>query len=229
MTQQDLELATVQYLRDNPDFFQRHQTLLDELSVVHHKKGTLSLVEMQLQRQRDQIALLEARLSELTQLAEYNANIFFSLMPLQQTLSQSQTLEQGVSVLNNWADTLGLQQAKILLLRDSWLPIEYLPEQFWLDRKAFEIIRLERLGLRRFYLGQLTHKEKTLIFLPEELPVGSVAYCLLGQGLNQTSAVLLFSSHDENHFHLKQDTFFLQKLSEMVEAHLRRWLADYQK
>lgn len=224
-----LELATAEYLRSQPDFFQRHLSLLDQLNVSHRKKGTLSLVEMQLERQREKIRQLEKELRDLTALAEYNSGIFFSLMPLQQQLSHCTTLVEGEKVLNLWANSLGLQQAKLLLLRDSWLPIDELPPQYWLDRRAFEIIRLERLGLRRFYLGQLTHKEKTLMFLPEEFPIGSVACCLLGRELNQVNAILLFSSHDEKHFHREQDTLFLQKLTEMLMPHLWHWLAAYQK
>ena len=36
------------------------------------------------------------------------------------------------------------------------------------------------MGLRQFYLGDLSNKEKALMFLPEELPIGSVAICRLG-------------------------------------------------
>lgn len=227
--EESLELAVVAYLKENPDFFQQHLSLLDELSVCHPKKGTLSLVEMQLKRQREKIRQLEQELAELTALAEYNASIFFSLMPLQQQLSQCSSLVEGNEALNSWAKSLGLQQAKILLLRDSWQSIATLAPQYWLDRKAFDIIRLERLGLRRFYLGLLSHKEKTLMFLPEEMPIGSVACCLLGQEGRQVSAIVLFTSADESHFNPKQDTLFLQHLTDLLKPHLWQWLKAYQK
>ena len=42
-----------------------------------------------------------------------------------------------------------LEGAKILLFTDSWQKKDSIPEQYWLDRKAFELIRLERMGLRQ--------------------------------------------------------------------------------
>ncbi|PJG83593.1 DUF484 family protein [Caviibacterium pharyngocola] len=222
------ERQIADYLTRHPNFFAAHLELLDRLTLVHPHKGTLSLVEMQLERQRNRIKELEAELSIFARLAQQDQAIFLALMPLQQQLSTCTNLAQGIEALNQWAKRWELQQAKILLFNDAWQKHPSLAPSYWLDRKAFELIRLERFGLRRFYLGQLTGREKALLFLPEEYPIGSVACCLLGAKTGgKSTALLLFSARDGRHFHNGQDTMFLQHLVNIVELHLTRWLANY--
>ena len=80
------------------------------------------------------------------------------------------------------------------------------------------------MGLRQFYLGDLSNKEKALMFLPEELPIGSVAICRLGGTPQKPTALLVFKSRDTDSFHNDQDTTFLRHLVDIVELHLGRWL-----
>ena len=62
MNEQEKNIIT--YLREHPDFFTTHPELLAKLSVVHPQKGTLSLVEAQLEQQRQQIKALTAFLEK---------------------------------------------------------------------------------------------------------------------------------------------------------------------
>lgn len=219
------------YLKQHPDFFAHHLDLLEKMFVPHAQKGELSLVEMQLERQRERIKELESELNKLSRLAMQDQDIFLGLMPLQQKLAATQHFLQGIEKLNQWASHYQLQQAKILLFKDQWQQNQDVPAQYWLDRNAFELIRLERFGLRYFYLGELTHKEKTLMFLADEFPIGSVACCLLGVNAHhhKANAILLFAAREAHHFHCGQDTAFLRHLVDIVELHLHRWLLNYQK
>lgn len=223
MNEQEQNIIT--YLRERPDFFTTHPELLAKLSVVHPQKGTLSLVEAQLEQQRQQIKTLTAFLEKFHQLAYQEADIFYALMPLQKKLFQAENFQHGDEKLKQWAQSYELDGAKILLFRDAWQKNESIPEQYWIDRKAFELIRLERLGLRQFYLGDLSNKEKHLMFLSEEFPIGSVTICLLGaKTSHKPTALLLFTSRDTARFHNGQDTTFLKHIVDIVELHLTRWL-----
>ena len=51
MTEQDI----INYLKNHPTFFANHLELLDTLIIPHAQKGNLSLIEMQLERQRQYI------------------------------------------------------------------------------------------------------------------------------------------------------------------------------
>lgn len=219
------EQTLINYLTSHPDFFTRHPHLLENLTIPHSHKGTHSLVEMQLLQQRKQIESLTHQLEKLHQLAHQDADIFFALMPLQKKLFQAKDFIAASEKLDKWAKSYELEGAKILLFTDSWEKTEQLSANNWIDRKAFEIIRLERLGLRQFYLGSLSNKEKNLMFLPEELPIGSIACCLLGtKNTHKPTALLLFRSRDTQRFHNGQDVSFLKHLVDIAEVHLGRWL-----
>ena len=223
MTSQDI----ISYLESHPDFFQEHPHLLETLKFHHSHKGTISLVEAQLEQQRKQINALTAQLEKFHQLAIQEADIFFALMPLQKKLFQAPDFLSAEKKLDQWAKSYELEGAKILLFTDSWEKYDSLPEHYWIDRKAFEIIRLERLGLRQFYLGDLSNKEKSLMFLAEEFPIGSIACCLLGtKNTHKATALLLFRSRDTERFHNGQDVSFLKHLVDIVDIHLTRWLQE---
>lgn len=151
--------AVAEYLRQHPEFFQQYPDLLDELQVTHRKKGMLSLVEAKLQRQRDQLQRQQQELDKIHNVAQHNERMFFSLLPLQNQFTQAKRFDDGMNVLQEWTTALGLQKGTVLLFRDSWVESADIAEQNWLDRTAFEIIRLERFGLQRHYLGTLTHRE----------------------------------------------------------------------
>ncbi|MDA3978284.1 DUF484 family protein [Gallibacterium sp. AGMB14963] len=221
----DFEQQIDQYLQAHPDYFSRHQALLDQLVIHHQRKGMISLVEAQLGRQREKIATLENALNQVSSTVQQNETLFFSLLPLQKQLYQAKDITEANHDLDQWAKTLGLKQGKILLLKDAWQS-ESVTSQYWLDRKAFEIIRLERFGLQSFYLGKLTNREKSLLFLPEELPIGSVAICLLNnkQDHKPYHAVLVFTALHEGHFYRGQNTDFLETLIELIEPLFHQWL-----
>ncbi|OOF59015.1 DUF484 family protein [Rodentibacter myodis] len=215
----------IHYLKTHPDFFTQHPNLLETLTLHHPHKGVISLVEAQLMQQRRQIGTLTSQLEKLHQLAIQESDIFFALMPLQKKLFQAQDFLSAERKIDQWAKSYELEGAKILLFTDSWEKEEKLSAQYWIDRNAFEIIRLERLGLRQFYLGDLSNKEKSLMFLPEEFPIGSVACCLLGtKNTHKPTALLLFRSRDTQRFHHGQDVSFLKHLVDIVDIHLERWL-----
>lgn len=224
ITMQEMDVVT--YLREHPDFFEKHQELLDDLTIYHQSRGNISLVDMKLQRQHQQLAQQREEFERLSQMAMHNEKMFFSLLPLQQKFSQSTTFAEGMAVLQDWTVNLGLKKGRVLLCHDSWQENENVPDDYWLDCRAFDMIRLERFGLQRYYLGKITNKEKTLLFLQQDFPLGSVALCLLGKELGSApyTAVLQFSALDERHFHRDQETTFLLQLADLIEEHLERWV-----
>ena len=69
-----LEESTIaDYLQGNPDFFERHATLLTKLKLPHNRgSSAISLVERQVAALRDKNEKLEARLRELIEVARGN-------------------------------------------------------------------------------------------------------------------------------------------------------------
>ena len=67
------ETAIADYLQSNPDFFERHATLLTKLKLPHNRgSSAISLVERQVAALRDNNEKLETRLRELIEVARGN-------------------------------------------------------------------------------------------------------------------------------------------------------------
>ena len=64
------------YLKQHPDFFLRHKELLEEIAVPHEQRGTVSLFDVKLERQRERLQQLEDERQELLANATRNEFIF---------------------------------------------------------------------------------------------------------------------------------------------------------
>ena len=162
------EKNVVEYLTEHPDFFTTQPKLLAKLSVVHPQKGTLSLVEAQLEQQRQQIKTLTAFLEKFHQLAYQEADIFYALMPLQKKLFQAEDFQRGEEKLKQWAQSYELDGAKILLFRDAWQKNESIPEQYWIDS-------LGTPRLAPILLGRFKQQRKT-----PDVSAGGISHWLRG-------------------------------------------------
>src|SRR5215831_20133904 len=72
-TAETQEESIARYLQHNPDFFERHQTLLGRLRLPHARTGsTISLVERQVEVLREKQSSVEQKLAEFVRVARAN-------------------------------------------------------------------------------------------------------------------------------------------------------------
>ncbi|GAL16210.1 protein of unknown function DUF484 [Vibrio astriarenae] len=64
--------VVTEYLRDHSDFFLSRPELVERLALPHQDQGAVSLVHVQLQRQRQRIEELEEEITALMSLARQN-------------------------------------------------------------------------------------------------------------------------------------------------------------
>ncbi len=97
----ETEEATIaSYLQHNPDFFERHQALLNKLRLPHVRGGsTISLVERQIEVLREKHAAVEGKLAELVRVARANDAIAEKLHRLTKRLLRSGSRTNAVSQL----------------------------------------------------------------------------------------------------------------------------------
>ncbi|AFJ48814.1 DUF484 domain-containing protein [Shimwellia blattae] len=225
-TQEQPELLTdrevCDYLSQHPDFFIRNARLVEQLRVPHPVRGTVSLVEWHMARQRDRIGHLEEDIGLLLEQARENEGLFYSLLRLQNVLVAADSLQDMLNRLHRWARELGLAGANIRLFPDRWrigAPSDF--THLGLTHQAFEPLRIQRFGDGQHYLGPL-HGPELLTMLPQGKAIGSVAMSLLGQDGND--GVLIFSSRDPQHYQAGQGTQFLQELALMLPGLIERWI-----
>ncbi|WON77112.1 DUF484 domain-containing protein [Serratia sp. UGAL515B_01] len=221
----DIELddpTIVDYLQQNPDFFIRNARLVEQMRVPHPVRGSVSLVEWHLARQRSHISRLEEEITLLMEQASANEKLFSSLLHLQTDLATASSLQDMLSRLQQWARGLGLAGANIRLFTDRWnigAPSDF--THLGLTRSSFESLRIQRLGSRHHYLGGLNGSE-LLLLLPEAKQVGSVALSLLGE--QGDLGLVIFSSRDAQRYQQGMGTAMLDQLTRSLPELLERWI-----
>ncbi|CNI52278.1 Uncharacterized protein conserved in bacteria [Yersinia intermedia] len=214
--------AVMQYLLQNPDFFIRNARLVEQMHIPHPVRGSVSLVEWQLGRQRNQIGQLEEEITLLMEQAGLNEVLFNRLLQLQSNLATASSLQDMLNRLQRWARDFGLSGANVRLFSDRWhigAPSDF--THLALARHAFEPLRIQRLGSDNHYLGGLNGSE-LLLLLPQAKQVGSVALSLLGK--NSDLGVIIFSSRDTQHYQQGMGTVMLNQLSMLLPSLLERWI-----
>ncbi|ARU95579.1 DUF484 domain-containing protein [Tatumella citrea] len=211
------------YLRLNPDFFIRNARQVEQMQVPHPVRGTTSLVEWHMARQRNHIQQLEEEITLLMEQATANQQLFGQLLSLQSHLACADSLQEMLNRLHRWARDLGLAGATVRLFNEQWqigAPSDF--TRLGLSRQAFDALRIQRLGQRQHYLGPLNGPE-LLLLLPEAKAIGSVAMSLMGN--DEDVGVLIFSSRDKQHYHPGMGTELLQYLAGMLPDLLSRWIS----
>lgn len=214
--------AVSAYLQQNPDFFIRNARQVEQMAVPHAVRGSVSLVEWHMARQRNHIRQLEEEITLLMEQATANHQLFDRLLALQSHLAAADSLQEMLTRLHRWARELGLAGANVRLFSDRWrigAPSDF--TQLGLSRQAFEPLRIQRFGQQHHYLGSLNGPE-LLLLLPQAKAVGSVAMSLMGE--QGDLGVLIFSSRDNQHYQAGMGTLLLQHLAQMLPDLLSRWV-----
>ncbi len=214
--------AVAEYLLRHPDFFIRNARHVEQMQVPHPVRGSVSLVEWHMARSRHHINFLEENMTLLMEQASANEGLFYRLLKLQGRLASATSLQDMLNRLHRWAREMGLAGANVRLFADRWrigAPSDFI--HLGLNRKAFEPLRIQRLGDNQHYLGPLNGPE-LLVVLPQAKAIGSVAMSLMGSDADL--GVLLFSSRDAQHYQEGQGTQLLHELALMLPDLLERWI-----
>ena len=91
------ENKIISYLEDNPDFFLDKNDLLINLEIPHQKKGSVSLVEHQMEILQQENKQLKNQLNELIKNASSNHKIIEKIQNLSYKLIQSKSSSEAIS------------------------------------------------------------------------------------------------------------------------------------
>lgn len=186
------------YLQQHPDFFQHYPELLPLLRLPHQQRGTVSLVERQLELQREKIHLLQEDITRLMSVARQNEHIFLALNALHIAVHQAKSLTDIQQALQAFADTMPqVKYCRLLGL-----------EQTAADLSPYQLLLNRRLQQQPVYLGRLNKEEQHDIFPAK---VHSVALLRIDQQ-DKPLAILAFGSELDDHFQPEMDVLFLRHL-----------------
>lgn len=206
------EQEVTDFLQANPDFFIRQSDLLTRIQVHHSERGVVSLVDIQLERLRQQVTELEGKIQGLMSAAEKNSQLFDIFARAQLQLFQTHNIYQACGVLETLAEQLGLEVG--LRLFDS------MDDNLYLERRSFEHFRCARLTARPVYLGRLRKQESELLF---DHPPHLGSFVVVPLGSERLIGVLSFASVDGGHFQPEMDTLFVEQLAVVLTRLIHHW------
>ena len=189
------------YLQDHPEFFQQYPQLLASLRLPHQQRGSVSLVERQLEMQREKIVALEDDITRLMSVARQNEQLFLAFNQLQAQLYQADNLQQAEDSLQQFTAAMP-QVAQCRLLR--------FDQQH--SASEFQLLLSRRLNEQGIYLGRLNKEEQQGLFPPQ---IHSVALILISNE-EQPLALLAFGSEQDDHFQPSMDKLFISRLATIL-------------
>jgi uncharacterized protein YigA (DUF484 family) len=213
------------YLEANPDFFERHPSLLGGLQLPHATGGgTVSLVERQVSVLRQKDLKLERQLRELIDIARTNDVLATKIHELSlQLLGSTDLAHTVVAIEEAMRAGFGADQAVLVVFGD--------PDAFKdIDAgRFFRAVPRDDASLQPFVTflassaprcGQARDSQMEFLFRDDADEIGSVALIQLGAG--SEAGFLAIGSNDAGRFHPGMSIDFLARVGDLVAAALKR-------
>ena len=208
------------YLREHPQFFEHHPTLLAEMYLPSpHGNGTVSLAERQQLAQRDRIRALETKLNELLQFGEENDAIGDKVHRLSLGLLAAQDFDILLQLLtHNLREDFQVPHVGVRLWtypknsEDSG-NVVFQPVDSALNHWA--------QNLAAPYCGHKPGLNLDSWFGDIAAPKSFALVALRGE---KVFGLLAMASEDEQRFYPEMGTLYLKRIGELLSAALLRYI-----
>lgn len=211
---QEREIAS--YLHRHPDFFQRHEHLLEELSLPHpHSGQAISLIERQVGIMREQKQALRKQLQQLTQAAKTNELLLERLQALILLLIDSGDIDDAVARMRQGLrDDFHADAVELRLFGDA--PGETSPDDPAL--KQFQSV----LHNRRPICGHLRPEQLRFLFDERSEEIASAVLIPLCESQqDHCIGLLAIGSVDPRRYHPEMGTILVNHLGAVATRILR--------
>ncbi|CAA9892608.1 conserved hypothetical protein [Candidatus Methylobacter favarea] len=220
MSKRASELTSTQvehYLRQNPEFFNEHLNLLEQMSIPHPSGNAISLISKQLEIFRSKHRELESQLTALIEIARDNDTSLNRMHKLTLALLEASTLEEAVANLD-------------LVLSDYFLT-DFVAIRIIRQNSGTAIANLfiepgsknlepfaEVFARKQPKCGRPTLAQAKVLFGNAALEVKSCAIIPMKRaGLE---GIVAIGSRDESRFHYSMGNLFLTQMSEIIGTRL---------
>lgn len=213
------EAAIADYLQSNPDFFERHATLLTKLKLPHVRgSATVSLVERQVFALREKNEALESRLRDLIEVARGNDVLAAKIHQLSCQLVRARTAASLLDALEvSLREDFGASEWLLLLAPEQDSEFARLSSRHLrvLAPNAPELKMFDTLfESGRPRCGQIRDSQRDFLFGAGTVEIGSAALVPLRKP--PSAALLAVGSPDAERFHPTMSTDFLARIGELV-------------
>lgn len=209
------------YLREHPDFFQRHHELLAEISLPHESGSAVSLVERQVAILRERNIDMRHRLSKLLDNARDNDKLFDKTKRLVLSLLEGQDMGDIIDALHYSFDKdFNIHYTSVILFGNA----DKIPSS---QARIVTIAEAREhvgplLKNSRAVCGTLGAKEMQFIFGEHASEIGSVATVPLIHG--SVFGLLSIGNRDPQYYRSSMGTLFLSYIAEVLNRLLPKYL-----
>jgi len=221
------EEAVDEFLRQNPDFFERNSELLNTLRLPHVSAagGTVSLVERQVSVLRQKDLKMERKLKDLLDVARANDALATKIHKLVLALLAATDLKSTLQCIESALRTgFDADQSILVLFGDPALFDDVAVGRFFRPilradpaMKAFNTF----LSSSTPRCGQVRDAQRDFLFGRDTNEIGSAA--LVPMGKNSDIGFLAIGSTDAERFHPGMSIDFLSRLGDLVAGALKRY------
>ena len=212
------EEAIAEYLQSNPDFFERHQSLLTNLNIPHRSGAAVSLVERQVSGLRQKNLQLERKLRDLVDVARSNDSLAEKVHGLATRLLAAGSRAQAIKVAEELLRSSFNADHTVLVLFETDMVGEFARQNRFLrlvernDPSMGPFTTFLQNGEPR--CGKVRDSQKAFLFGPDADEVGSAALVPLGE--NAATGLLAIGSCDADYFHPGKSMDFLSRLGDLL-------------
>ena len=206
-----VEAKIASYLEKNPEFFERHPQLLEELKINHKVYGSVSLVERQILNLRQRTETLQGRLNEMVRNAQDNSELLMKCSDLAVKMIEVDTKQEVIDVMHE-------QLTDYFDIDDC---------QFWLCDNVsaiqnvglMDLDTIRKLTDHQFIqddpiCGRVTESISQLFKTDESLE----SYAIIPLGEGAENGVIALGSTDVNVFTADMGTLFLRFIGDICHA-----------
>jgi uncharacterized protein YigA (DUF484 family) len=210
------------WLRVNPDFFERHQALLASLRLPHSTGGpAVSLVERQVAMLRQKNLKIERKFTDLVDVARANELLATKTHNLCLDLLAERGLVERIGIVESALRTSFNAEQAVLVLFDAKITAD----------EAGRFVRIasrndEALAPFATFLasstprcGHIRDSQRDYLFGEDTVEIGSAALVPLGE--KSATGFLAIGSRDADYFHPGKSLDFLGRLGELLGCALR--------
>ncbi len=213
-----VEAEVIDYLKDHPDFFNKHLDLLGSLDIPHQSGKAVSLVERQMQALRQSNSDLKERLEQLLDVARNNEKHFDNTKTFTIDLVDfhldSGNLKKLIELFNQrFPSILAAHDYRLVLIDQNSNTVN--DKVVHLDRQQLKEEASKLADLKKALCGTLKDQEKALLFGDAANKVNSFAVIPLRSG--ELFGLIAIGNRQEHYFQKSMGTLFLDYIGELAE------------
>lgn len=207
------EQAIAEYLLDHPDFFIRHEEVLNDIEVPHKTGEAVSLIEHKVRMLQDKANKYQKQLQELIAVARENEQLNRRLHRLTLNLIEATTIEEVLATLQDeLRDRFNADAVELRIFSTREL------EEAQVSEAGMAIFR-KFMNTDQPTCGPLTGEKLKVLFGEQAGQHGSAA--LVPIRTSELAGVLAIGSRDPERFHAGKGVDFLVRLGELVSLTLQ--------